>query len=146
MKISIRSIEMRLTLGVDLGGGAVAQTLRLMLLRDGQANGAAPAALTDFVTPGTYLGLRALVNRKRFSNMFDKSYVMTPVTMDYSRRHVHLYMKLRKPLVCEYNAGTTGTVADVVTNSLWLITMGSEVSGATDGTLAGNVRIRYTDM
>lgn len=145
MKVSIRSIEMRLVANADLVG-ALAQTNRFILVRDGQANGAAPAALTDIITPGNVRGLRALVNRKRFRIMLDKMYELTPVAGDYARKCWKIYMKLRRPIVVEYNAGVAGTIADIVSNSLYLVVVGSEVAGNTDGALNGYVRIRYTDM
>ena len=57
---------------------------------------------------------------------------------------VHKYMKFRKPLVVEYNAGVAGTIADISTNSLYMVFLGDHA--ANYPALAGYCRIRYTDM
>lgn len=145
MKVAIRSLELRFVGSCDLVGG-LAQTNRFIILRDGQANGAAPAALTDFLNTGTYLGVRALINRRRFKILRDRAYELTPVAGDYSRKTFHIYMKFSRPIITEYNAGVAGTIADIATNSLYLITLGSEALGNSDGALNGQARIRFTDL
>ena len=56
------------------------------------------------------------------------------------------YIKFRRPIVTEYNAGVAGTIADIATNSLYLITIGQQNAGLTAGITLGTCRIRYTDM
>lgn len=145
VKLSIRSIEMRLSLFPDTVGGLL-QRNRFFLVIDRQANGAAPGALADIITPGTVSGVRSLVNRKRFKIMLDKTCVIGPTAQQGAARYYHIYMKLRRPLIVEYNAGVAGTVADIVSNSLYFCTVGSELAGNTDSNITGVVRIRYTDI
>lgn len=146
MKIAIRSLEMRNNIYTN-AAGMVAQSCRLLLLQDRQCNGAAPAALTDFISPGTYLGMRNLANRKRFRIIWDKTYNMGLAGLtDPQTVTRHIYLKFRKPLNVEYNAGVAGTVADISSNSLYLILVGNQAAGAADGDYIGQIRLRYTDM
>lgn len=145
MKVSIRSIEMRLSQIADAND--VAQTGRWFFLLDRQANGAAPAAMTDYLSTATIHGLRNLAARRRFKILMDKvANVSDQAVSGTIGRYWKVYMKFRRPLVVEYNAGVAGTVADIVTNSLYLCTIGLVAAGATCNSLYGNIRIRYTDM
>lgn len=144
-KVSIRSLEYRLGANSDIAGG-LQQFNRFIILLDKQTNTVGPAALTDFLSVGTVFGLRALTQRKRFKIIRDKTYVMTPPALDYGRRWFKGYVKFRRPLIVEYNAGVAGNVADIVSNSLHIVTVGTEVAGNTDGALNGQIRIRYTDV
>lgn len=145
MKVSIRSLEMKL-IGFATAGTGVDQEHRWLVLLDRQANGAAPAALTDFLAAGNTKGLRNLANRRRFKIVLDKRYYVNSAGEPGAARVFNVYMKFRRPLIVEYNAGVTGTVADIVSNSLFLVLIGQQAAGATAGTLQGYVRIRYTDM
>lgn len=145
VKLSIRTIELRLSVMPDTAGG-VLQRNRFFLVIDRQANGTVPTALTDIITPGTVNGLRSLTNRKRFKIIMDKMFSIGPTAQQGANRVFHIYLKLRRPLVVEYNAGVAGTIADIVSNSLYFVTVGSELAGNTDSNITGVVRIRYTDM
>jgi len=145
MKIDIRSIEYRLvarataTTGLDQGH-------RLLFLLDRQCNGVAPAALTDFLTVGNYQGMRNLAQRKRFKVLKDYYLALNASGEAGSHRNIYKYMKFRRPITTEYNAGTAGTIADISTNSLYFISIGNNVAGTTAGQVVGYVRIRYTDV
>jgi len=145
MKVAIRSLEMKL-IGFANNGTGVDQEHRWLVLLDRQANGAAPTALTDFLAAGNTKGLRNLANRRRFKIIRDKRYYVNASGEPGSAREFNLYMKFRRPLMVEYNAGVAGTVADIVSNSLYLVLIGQYAPGATAGMLQGYARIRYTDM
>jgi hypothetical protein len=49
-------------------------------------------------------------------------------------------------IVVMCNSGDSGTVADIVTNSIYLIALGSRPSGTTDGTAYYNARITFSDL
>lgn len=144
-KVSIRSIELKL-IALVIPGTGVDQEQRWMLLLDRQANGAAPGALTDFLAAGNTKGLRNLANRRRFKIVLDKRYVLNNAGEPGAQRVFNVYMKFRRPLVVEYNAGVAGTIADIVTNSLYLVLIGQAAPGTTAGLLQGYARLRYTDM
>lgn len=149
MKINIKSLEMRLLLRPTVTTG-VENHCRWTLILDRQPNGAAPAAVTDILTAQSNTGMHNLANRKRFKILRDQSFTLGSVVAGASTgmptaRNEHVYIKFRKGLVTEYNTGNAGTVADISTNSLYLMYFGSEVAGNTDVACNGLVRIRYTD-
>lgn len=144
MKVSIRSVEIQMTDEATAGTG-VDQVHAWGIVLDHQANGAAPA-LTDFITGGTPWGLRNLTNRKRFKMLLRKRTCINATGEAGTKRDHKIYMKFRRPIIVEFNAGVAGTIADIVTNSMFLWVSGSAAAGATAGRLIGNIRIRYQDM
>lgn len=144
MKVAIRSIEMRLVCYVIAGTG-VDQMQRLNLFFDRQANGVAPA-VGEQLSSNSVTYPRNLTQRKRFKIIWDKFYTLNATGESGSMKAFKLYMKFRRPINVEYNAGTTGTVADIVTNSLLFYGVGNVAAGPTAGAVAGRARIRYTDL
>jgi len=143
MKITMRSIEFRNETISTLATG-LDQTHRYIIFIDRQANGVAPA-IGDLLTPATYLGFRNLANRKRFKIISDKHVVIDKATGSGGHRHWHQYIKLRRGIITDYNAGVAGNIADIATNALFLIVIGSNAAGATAGSNTGFIRTRYID-
>lgn len=151
-KVDIRSIEIRLRWTTTPVTG-VDQYCRASIVLDRQPNGAAPGNYTDIFLASSVTSPRSLANRKRFRILWDKALPMgsnlnaatTPSTLP-NMRIFKAYMKFRRPIVEEFNSGVAGTVADIATNSLYLVTFGTEVAGNTDVNMAGYIRIRYTDV
>ena len=114
---------------------------------DRQSNGVLPA-MGDCIQPTDITGLRDLTQRKRFNILWDKTRIVNTTTGVNSGvfQHYKLYMKFRRPLVVEYNAGVAGSIADIVSNALILVAFGSEPAGPSAGFVVGTARIRYTDM
>lgn len=142
--ISIRSIELRLLSYVTPATG-VDQVHCFALVVDRQANALAMTGAL-YLNAATIYGLRLLENRKRFKTLMDKSTYLNATAEPGSGSYTHYYLKLKRPIQVEYNTGNAGTVADIVSNSLYLYIIGSAAPGVTAGTIAGYVRIRYTDM
>lgn len=146
MKVALRSIEFKGQVRVTAATGAD-QIQRYIVLLDRQANGAAPAALTDFLNgAGVYYSLRNLANRRRFKAIHDRMFSLNATGEPDSQRCWKFYIKFRKPITVEFNAGNAGTVADIVTNSLYFISLGQAPAGATAGSILGYCRLRYTDL
>lgn len=144
MKVTVRSIQLRLAQYVTAGTGSD-QFQRVLLFVDRQANGAAPT-LGSQLSANSILGLRSLVNRKRFKILWDKTCHLNATAEPGSMVFRTAYLKFRSPVVMEFNAGVAGTIADIVSNSIYIYTVGSLVAGATAGGVEGTCRIRYTDM
>lgn len=142
--IQIKSVELRL-LNYVIAGTGIDQVHRYAVVCDRQCNATAMTG-AQYLNAATIYGLRLLENRKRFKTYMDCSKYMNATAEPNSGFYYHYYLKLRRPLTTEYNTGNAGTVADIVSNSLYLYCIGSAAPGATAGTLAGYVRIRYTDM
>lgn len=144
MKVMIRSIEMRFWL--NAAANSINTLARIALVLDKQANGA-PGAAADVwdnkATPYNVVTIRNLANRKRFKIMWDKT---LPVSTEAPVKHYHLYMKLRRPIITEYNAGVAGTIADIASNSIYLYSWSNDNTGANQVTYTFVVRVRYTDM
>lgn len=144
-KVMVMSMEFRLNTRVTATTG-IDQIHRLIFLQDCQANGVAPAALTDFLSAANYQGLRQLNNRKRFKCLKDYYISLNAASEPGGQKAIYKYMKLRKPIVVEYNAGVAGNITDIVSNSIYFIAIGQQAAGANAGTVVGYIRLRYTDM
>lgn len=147
MKVSITSIQASGRLITTLATG-VEQFIRHFIVIDRQPNGAAPVALTDILNTASVTSPRNLANRKRFKILWDKTLSMgsfTTSTGTPTSRTWKLYMKFRRPITTEYNTGVAGTVADIASNSLYYMTLGTEAAGNTDVGGVANFRIRYVD-
>jgi len=147
MRVAIQSLELRLSL--TMVADCPSQFNRYLVILDRQPNSAAPAALTAFLTPGTYMGCRNLENRKRFKTLLDKCYVLGGTAANFATEpnkvYEHIYLKYKKPIIEEFNSGVAGTVADIATNSIYFVSVGDVAAGATDSDFSLLCRMRYTD-
>lgn len=144
MKVTVRSVELRLYFGATPATG-IDQVHRWQIFMDRQANGAAPAVGGHLVANNVY-AMRSLATRKRYKILVDKTYNIDAVGEPGSFRTAKFYMKFKRPIITEYNAGVAGTIADIVSNSLFFYCVGTVAAGATAGVLYGYARVRYTDM
>lgn len=147
-KVTIRSLEMRARVQTIAATG-VEQFCRWFIVLDRQANGAAPAAITDILTANSVIALRNLENRKRFKIIVDKAFPMGATSVSTGTvcsRMYKVYIKFRRPILVEFNNGVAGTIADIVSNAIHFCTLGNVVAGNTDANLQTTVRLRYTDM
>jgi len=145
--ISLRSIQLQLRLiaqsGMTLTSGC---TVRFIIFYDKQANATAPGvAAGDLLEQVTVVSPRGLDKRKRFKILADRRYTFaTWGAGDLSDQFDTFFIKFRKPLLVNYNAGNVGDVTDIVTNSLWAGILGT--GGATfNPTGHFYSRVRYTD-
>lgn len=141
-QVTLRSVQLSLTFGVVSGTG-IDQYQRYMVVLDHQPNGAA-LAITDVLDGVTVTHQRNLNNRKRFTVLMDKHYSLNASAESGSRRVSQMYRRLNT--VVDFNGGDAGTIADITTNSVYFISIGSVAAGATAGSVIGTARIRYTDM
>lgn len=144
MKVQIKSLQMHLSNYVISGSG-IDQIHRMWIVIDRQANGLAPT-LAQIMTQADTMGLRNLENRRRFKIVMDKSFLLNATGEPGSSKLWKVYMKFKRPIVVEYNSGVAGTVADIVSNSLYFIQVGTSAAGVTAGKVIGNIRIRYLDL
>ena len=143
-KVSVRSLEIRLYNQVTAGTG-VDQLHRQLVVMDRQANGA-PPAIANILSAADVAAPRNLEYRKRFKVLLDKTFTLNATAEPGSQKWRKYYIKFKRPIVVEFNAGVAGTIADIVTNSLYIFNIGSQAAGATAGTVTGYIRMRYTDM
>lgn len=144
-KISVTSMEFKIKCEATPGTG-IDQLHRFYIVLDRQANGVAITKGDVLSNGGTYIAPRNLNNRKRFRIILDKSICLSASGEANSQKFFKYYMKFRKPVLVEYNAGVAGTIADIASGSMYLGTLGNVTPGATAGSAAYYVRLRYTDM
>lgn len=138
-RINVLSLLLRLY--IQPGATPTDGVCRAMVVVDKQANGAAPV-IGDILTSGTSVNPNNLNNRGRFVTLLDWVTVIDQV----AQKIVYKTVFLRKKFATVYNAGTAGTVADIATASLYLVTVGDLAAGATANVITNGVaRIRFED-
>ena len=137
----MKHMELRVQNSVTSGTG-VDQHHRFLLVLDSQTNGAAPA-ITDVLTSVSTLAYPNLNNRSRFRILLDKTVVLNASAEPFSHTFEKHFLPLN--IAVTYNAGNTGTVADIATNSLYFIALGTQAAGATAGACTVASRVRFSD-
>jgi len=142
-QVTMRSIELRGYNYVTTATGTD-QIHRVCLVLDKQPNGAALTAAQVFSSV-SHLAPRNLENRARFKILMDKRMTLNSdvVGEPGARRVWKIYRRLNIPVT--FNNGNAGTVADIITGSVYLVMIGSNAAGVTAGSFQGISRIRYTD-
>ena len=132
-KVVFKSILYRAVLaGGANGGTAFCGTCRMIIVVDRQANASAPA-VTDILQTASGLSPVNMDNRDRFYVLSDKEYPIDQLGGNQSA-DCKIYRKISIPTV--FNAGTAGTVADISTNSMYLLTIftqGGTIAAPTAG-------------
>jgi len=140
-EVHVRHLHAEVTSLVTAGTGAD-QYHRVLLVQDRQPNGAAPA-ITDVLTAVSPNALPNLINQARFHIWEDRRVYLNASAEPSSGKVWSFDFPLS--IRTHYNDGVAGTVADIVTNSLYVMVMGNLVAGVTAGVTTINVRVRYSD-
>lgn len=145
-EVIMKSVQLNLQIFATAVTG-VGSVCRVLLVYDRQTNAAALTAALVLQAATTLAG-RSLENRRRFKIMMDRTYaVPSRIAATVSGPEFivdKFYRRLRHPIT--FNAGDAGTVADITTGSLYLICIGTEAAGATDGAINLFSRVRYQDL
>lgn len=143
-QILMKSIELRGHFQAD--SATTFTPVRCACVLDRQPNGAAPA-FTDIYDAATPTALRNISNKKRFKVLFDSGVLAvtgnSSAPNDNSLIPYEHYRKIKIPV--QYNSGNAGTVADIATNSLFMVFIGGTASGTADAGFTGSLRVRYED-
>ena len=91
----------------------------------------------------SYIASYNLDNRNRFIILYDAMKYINASGEPNTAAMVHTKINLN--LQTNFNAGVAGTIADIATGSLYLLTLGSAGAGVTAGALTGRARVRFTD-
>lgn len=140
-QIQMRSLKYHLTAAVTSATG-VDQIHRVLIVRDAQPNGAA-LAVADVLDGGQSSQVN-ISNQMRFTILFDERFYLNASGEPDSARLIDGSIGMNT--IVQYNTGVAGTVADIATNSLYMIVFGSEAAGVTAGTVAGTVRLKFYDQ
>ena len=139
--LTMRSIQFNARAYATSGTGTD-QVGRVLIVYDRQTNAAAltgAQVLASFDTNSP----RNLENRRRFKILKDWRFPINATGESGSNRVLQFYRRLRHPVM--FNSGDAGTVADITSGSIYVLTIGTNVAGATAGNLVGTCRIRYQD-
>lgn len=143
-KVSIISLEVRL-INYSNATTGLTQIHRMIVCLDKQPNALTTTIVQVLVAVDVW-SPRTLANRGRFVLLSDKAYEVGAFTQGNSKVYNKVFIKFRKPLVVEFNTSSAGTIADIVSNAIYLFGIGSEPPGTTAGTTVGFTRVRYTDV
>lgn len=112
---------------------------RVLIILDTQANGAAPAAADVLVSPSAVLSPLVIGNGKRFI-------VLSDIRVSLSINGTEI-IRRKKFMKCGYhvkfNTGNAGTIADIQTNSLYMLHVSD--NGVNAPSYAYWVRTRFVD-
>jgi hypothetical protein len=134
--IKLSGWEFKLFLTINAANTAP-QSARIVVFIDKQSNAAAPTA-TD-VYPATSSSFRTVGSIQRFTILYEKWLVLTPSNVS------GLIDSLSRELTnhVEYNTGNAGTIADIVSNSIYV--MAYSDAGANFPALVTSSRITFID-
>jgi len=144
----IRGVLQRESTAVDTVHDAC--LCRLIIVYDKQPNGAVPA-ITDILVTSSSISQLNLNNRDRFQVIKDKQWVLGPywtqstattsfAVADRVTYPVKIFKKLNLETV--FNAANGGTIADINTGALFMVTIGHRADG---GSFSVCTRVRYDD-
>jgi len=127
-KCHFRSMLLRYNLGANASGATAFQGFtRIMVFLDTQSNATAPtvAQLLETVTASSPMNMD---NRDRFKVLYDQGVSMSQApTSSSDCRFIKIYKKMNITTI--FNNGTAGTVADITSGSIYLLSI-SEQAGA----------------
>lgn len=138
--IRLKSIE--LTYQVKYDPTAANSTIRSMIILDKQPNAAQPTLSQILASAASVTGVlspRNLYFKKRFVILHDQRICLS--AYDNPDYFVHFYKKL--DMHTEFNTSTTGTYADVNTNSIWFVQLSDKGVNYPKSIMYS--RIRYLD-
>lgn len=132
-----------------IAGAVFTEAIRLVLVQDMQANGAAPTVGTTFDTTGQTPNINSfnnLENSRRFKILADKFYTMNALTSNLAtaanpmQRRISIMAKCNMPITYDASA-TTGALATIRSNNVLMF--GFTEAGSVSCQFTA--RIRYTD-
>ncbi len=143
-KLAMRSLYLQLAIEKNPAAATNSDYVRMMVVLDRQANEAAPivSEILELTTPtNPFLDMWApnnLANSKRFVTLYDHRMVFHRTFIE--GRIVKKYLTLNQTVNYD-NSGAS--IADLTTNSLWLVLIGSIATGGAQPSVTGFSRLRF---
>lgn len=141
-EVLMEAVHVRVAASVTASTGTD-QLQRWMIVYDKQSNGAA-LTVTDVLDSAHPSSPLNLANIARFSIIADHEYTLNASAEPGSKKFFDVELPLRRRSI--FNAGTAGTVADISTGSLYLITVGTNPAGVTAGQLQLSTRVVFHNI
>lgn len=136
----IRIKSLRIKWKPAINASATGTIVRCILFIDKQVNASAPSVTTILKNSGALnLAQMDLAYRKRFKILYDKYITMSNNSMEET---VEDYFR-KMNLVVEYNSSSAGTVADIVTNALYMLLISDQATNTP--TVVYWNRVRFYD-
>lgn len=127
---------------VDTAANAAPQTGRILIVYDLQSNGTTPT-MTDFLQLSASISPMNRDNLNRFIVLHDLMYTVQEHGVEYRQPHFSFVVEIQRN--CLYGLGNAGTVADIVSGALYIVSIGSIANGADTGSLTFYNRLYYYD-
>lgn len=149
-QISMRSLEVRME-AQPIGTATSCHALRVLIFVDKQANAAAPTPAQVLAVVGSAEATVSAYNleyRNRFWILHDRTFGFGAESGGAATGFDKLYIaKVWRYLnqKVTYNAGVAGTVADIATNSLYLLAIADTATAAQEPFLQFYSRLRFSD-
>lgn len=141
-KINIRSIQIRCAVTLANTGVSNGLLFRTIIFVDKQANAAAPA-VTDYLLTDSFSANHNLNNRDRFVTLMDKIH---PNGASGDVYNIAWKKYIRCNMETIYNSGNAGTIADIQSGSLYMLTyMCAGALTTTESVTLGRIRVRFED-
>lgn len=143
-KITMKSFQIQAR--AQANAATTMSDCRVALVYDMQSNGAAPA-ITDIYDSASPTALRNVSNSQRFRVLWvwEDAVIGNLTTPSTGKETLIVNHYRRFDLPVQFNAGSAGTVGDIQTGGLFLVTVGQVAPGTSAAALNGTVRIRYSD-
>jgi len=143
-RIVMKSVNLRM-LFTNEAAMVSRQPIRLMLVYDRQANGAAPV-ITDILDSAAMSSQKNVANRDRFlvlrDMVFDMNSFGAATAAASNVQMVKTVFVPLKGLMTTYNAGAAG-VGSITTGALYLVYFSTTGAGAADIDVAASTRLAY---
>lgn len=140
-QVTMKSVEINMLPQATAGTG-VDQCCRVLVVYDNQTNSTA-LTIAQVLETALHNQHYNLENRNRFEVLLDRWFPLNASAEAGSQRTLRLHRKLNH--LVTFGAGGAGAIADIITGSVYVCTIGTAAPGATAGTAPFRCRIRYTD-
>lgn len=142
-KTQLRSLLVRAS-ALGTSGTGTAQDGRMLLIYDKQTNAAAPA-VADVLAAADPRAPMELSGRDRFVILADWYYAVADRTAPGDTMAVQFNRYTKMNLPCVFNDEGNGTVGDIITGAIFLVSLGDNAAGNTAGVLTFYSRVRFED-
>lgn len=145
-KVMLKSVQIRGNVTSD--STTTVAPWAFMIVYDRRPQGGAVPAVTDILTAATATAMNNDSNSNRFSILHRQEGIAagvgsTPVS-GLEASNVSAFVKMNRLYVAK--GGTAGTIDEIDTGALYLVTVGSIAAGTADANLTASFRTRFVDF
>jgi len=142
-KIVMRSLQMRMSV-LDTAVQAARFAGRVLVVYDSQSNGVAPTQADILQAATSWHAPMNLNNRERFKVIWDKIFTIDSIQGSGNNPWICKKFKKLPNLETIFNSGNAGSVGDIQTGSLYMLTFATGEAASTPGMVFYS-RVRFAD-